>query len=292
MRVIESVEEFRAARRALPGRLAFVPTMGFLHEGHLALMRYARSQADHLAVSVFVNPTQFGPSEDLDVYPRDREGDIAKCASVGCDLMFFPPASQMYPDGRSQATFVEVEGLTAGLCGAARPGHFRGVTTVVTKLFNIVQPDVAVFGQKDYQQFAVLRQMARDLNMPIEVVSAPTVREPDGLAMSSRNVNLKASDRQAALSLSRGLRAAWQAWHQGARDAGVLEAIVRGTMEGAGARLDYVQAVDPTSLRPLDADPNPATEALIAVAGFVGAVRLIDNLRLDGELPSALQALA
>lgn len=291
MKVIETVDAFRTARRELGGRLAFVPTMGALHDGHLSLMRFAREHADHVVVSVFVNPTQFGPHEDLAVYPRDRDGDIAKCESAGCDLLFFPPAGQMYPDGRSQVTYVEVDGLTRGLCGGARPGHFRGVTTVVTKLFNIVQPDVAVFGQKDYQQFAVLRQMARDLNMPIEVLSAPTVREVDGLAMSSRNVNLTVHDRVAALSLSRGLIAAWEAWWAGVRDPLVLEAAVIARMNAAGVRVDYAHAVDPESLvRFAEVSTQPKT-AVLAVAGFVGAVRLIDNLRLDVELPEPLRGL-
>lgn len=291
MHVIESVDAFRAARRGLVGRVAFVPTMGALHEGHLSLMRFAREHADHLVVSVFVNPTQFGPNEDLAVYPRDRDGDIAKCEAMGCELMFFPPVGQMYPDGKSQATFVEVDCLTSGLCGAARPGHFRGVTTVVTKLFNIVQPDVAVFGQKDYQQFAVLRQMARDLNMPIEVISAPTVREADGLAMSSRNVNLRPDDRGAALSLSRGLMSAWQAWAAGERDPLALEATAVARMEEAGVRVDYAHVVDPQSLVRLAEVSAPAEAAVLAVAGFVGAVRLIDNLRLDAELPEGLRGL-
>ncbi|MEZ4460894.1 MAG: pantoate--beta-alanine ligase [bacterium] len=201
MLILETVEDFRAARRALGGTLAFVPTMGALHAGHVSLMHFGLEHANHLAVSIFINPTQFGPNEDLDVYPRDREGDIEKCRAAGCDLLFFPPVEQMYPDGASQLTHVDVDRLTSGLCGASRVGHFRGVTTVVTKLFNIVQPDVAVFGQKDYQQFAVLKQMARDLNMPIEVISAPTHREADGLAMSSRNRNLNPSDRGVALGL-------------------------------------------------------------------------------------------
>lgn len=287
MKVIETVAEFREARRQLPGALAFVPTMGALHSGHVSLMHFGMQHADHLAVSVFINPTQFGPNEDFDVYPQDRDGDIQKCLAAGCDLLFMPTALEMYTNGRSQLTYVEVPKISEGLCGAARKGHFRGVTTVVTKLFNIVQPDVAVFGQKDYQQFAVIRQMVRDLNMPIEVLSAPTAREEDGLAMSSRNRNLLEQDRPKALGLSAGLRRAWHAWNQGIRDAAQLEQIVRTEVTTAGVDIDYVTAVDPETLQPLVG--AGLTQCVVAVAGFIGNVRLIDNLRLDAPLPDALQ---
>ena len=190
----------------------------------------------------------------------------------------------MYPDGASQLTHVDVDRLTSGLCGASRVGHFRGVTTVVTKLFNIVQPDVAVFGQKDYQQFAVLKQMARDLNMPIEVISAPTHRESDGLAMSSRNRNLNPADRGVALGLSQGLKRAWELYQAGERDASRLEDATRTTMVQSGVRVDYVSCVDPLTLEPA-IQPQPM---LMAVAGFVGSVRLIDNMRLDAPLPLPL----
>jgi len=291
MQTLRTIEAFRAARSALVGKVALVPTMGALHSGHVGLMKHAQELADHVVVSIFVNPTQFGPNEDLDVYPRDEEGDLAKCEAAGCALVFMPPASEMYTNGQSQLTFVDMTRLTDGLCGASRSGHFRGVTTVVTKLFNIVQPDVAVFGQKDYQQFAVLRQMALDLNMPVDVVSMPTVREADGLAMSSRNRNLRPEERNRALSLSRGLIAAWHAWEEGERDPAVLQQLVRRTMSDAGVGVDYATAVDPVTLQRLvEADHSPET-ALIAVAGFFGNVRLIDNLRLDQPLPDALRDL-
>ncbi len=291
MQTLRTIQEFRSARAALVGKVALVPTMGALHSGHVGLIEHAQELADHVVVSIFVNPTQFGPNEDLDVYPRDEEGDLAKCEAAGCALVFMPPASEIYVNGRTQPTYVDMTQLTDGLCGASRSGHFRGVTTVVTKLFNIVQPDVAVFGQKDYQQFAVLRQMALDLNMPVDVVSMPTVREADGLAMSSRNRNLQPQERGKALSLSRGLIAAWNAWKAGERDPAILQQLVRKTMSDAGVGVDYVTAVDPVSLQRLvESDTLPET-ALIAVAGFFGNVRLIDNLRLDEPLPDSMRDL-
>jgi pantoate--beta-alanine ligase len=291
MQTLRTIDSFRAARSKLAGKVALVPTMGALHSGHVGLMEYAQELADHVVVSIFVNPTQFGPNEDLDVYPRDEEGDLAKCQAAGVALVFTPPPSEMYANGQSQLTFVDMTQLTDDLCGASRSGHFRGVTTVVTKLFNIMQPDIAVFGQKDYQQFAVLRQMALDLNMPVEVVSMTTVREADGLAMSSRNRNLRPEERQKALSLSRGLIAAWSAWDGGERDAEQLQRLVQKTMTDAGAKVDYATAVDPVTLQRLVGEETTPKTALIAAAGFIGNVRLIDNLRLDEPLPDALRDL-
>lgn len=291
MKVIDSIAEFRKARRALPGTVAFVPTMGYLHPGHLALMERARREADHLAVSIFVNPTQFAPGSDLDAYPRDPEGDRKKCEDAGCDLLFMPTPEMMYaPD---HATVVETEGLDQVLCGPSRPGHFRGVTTIVSKLFNIVAPDVAVFGQKDFQQLAIIRRMVRDLNFPIEIIGLPTVREADGLALSSRNKYLDAQERASATCLSRALAAAWHAYQGGERDAEKVLEVARNTLlESVSAQaIDYLECVDPLRLTRYEGDARQipdAQGAVLAMAVQVGKARLIDNLRLDGELPEAL----
>ena len=256
--------------------ISFVPTMGALHEGHLSLMRLVKESADdHLVVSVFVNPTQFGENEDLSSYPRDLERDAALCESVGCDILFCPSVDEMYGDAKTTVTVAE---LTDRLCGASRPGHFDGVTTVVTKLFNIVQPDVAVFGQKDYQQLATIRKMVVDLNFPIEIVGAPIVREPDGLALSSRNVRLTPAFRSDAVALSRGLFAARDAFVHGARDVVAIKRIVRDAIEKTGTlSIDYVDAVDPDTLLPLSGDADRVT---LLAAIFAGDVRLIDNITL------------
>ncbi len=288
MQTVRELDRFRQAREALEGRVAFVPTMGALHRGHLSLMELGLEHADHLIVSIFVNPTQFDRESDLSSYPRDEEGDLRKCRDVGASIVFIPDAETMYPDGDGQATRVIVEGLTDNLCGRTRPGHFDGVTTVVSKLFNIVRPDVSVFGQKDYQQLAVIRRMVSDLNFPIDVIGGPTAREEDGLAISSRNLNLGDEDRKRGLSLSRGLREAWQQYAAGERDAAVLEATVRTVMEDAGIRVDYAECVDPDDLRRLARVTDDG--AVLAVAGFAGDVRLIDNVRLDRPLPDELRA--
>lgn len=292
MDVIDSIDEFRRARAALPGSVGFVPTMGYLHEGHLELMRAANERVDHLVVSIFVNPTQFGPGEDLDAYPRDPEGDRAKCEQLGCELLFMPTPTMMYASDHS--TIVEVGGLDEVLCGPERPGHFRGVTTVVSKLFNIVQPDVAVFGQKDYQQLAIVRRMVRDLNFPVEVVGVSTVRREDGLAISSRNKYLDAQQRQDARCLSQALRRAWQAYQDGERDAEELVDLARRrlleTVEADA--IDYVQCVHPQTLEPYAGSTrriDPDDGAVVAMAVQVGRARLIDNLRLDRPLPDALR---
>ena len=292
MKVIDSIEEFRAARRALTGTVALVPTMGYLHAGHLRLMQRARQEADHLAVSIFVNPTQFAPGSDLDAYPRDPEGDRQKCADAGCQLLFMPTPETIYtPD---HATFVEVESLDQTLCGPKRPGHFRGVTTIVGKLFNIVSPDVAVFGQKDFQQLAIIRQMVRDLNFPVEIISLPTVREADGLALSSRNKYLDPEDRTRATCLSRALAAAWHAYQGGERDGEALVALGRKVLCETVALedIDYIECVDPLRLTRFAGDEaqiSDARGAVLAMAVQVGKARLIDNLRLDGGLPEALR---
>lgn len=266
--------------------------MGALHEGHQSLMKLARKDCDHLVVSIFVNPTQFAPNEDLDIYPRDRAGDLAKCDEVGVDFVFFPDVDSMYPEGDSdQPTVVDVRGLTQYLCGASRPTHFRGVSTVVTKLFNIVRPDLAVFGQKDYQQLAVIRQMTRDLNFDIDIVGGPTHREDDGLALSSRNRNIPRGTRGSALALSRGLGLAWAAFRDGTRDPEVLEAIARERIASSQeARVDYVECVHPDNLVPLREVGLIGEEgAVLACAAYLGPVRLIDNIRLDEPLPPAIE---
>jgi pantoate--beta-alanine ligase len=263
-------------------RIALVPTMGYLHEGHVSLLREARRRADEggrrgLAVaSIFVNPTQFGPSEDLSRYPRDLEGDLAKCAAAGVDRVLAPADPRaMFPPGHE--TWVTVERASEGLCGGSRPGHFRGVATVVAKLLNLTRPHVALFGEKDFQQLAVIRAMVRDLFMGVEIAGMPIVRDADGLALSSRNAYLSAADRPRALSLSRALIAARDAAARGERDAEALRARARARIAAAGARVDYVEIVDPRTLAPV-ARAEPGSQML--VAAFVAATRLIDNVTL------------
>lgn len=252
--------------------LALVPTMGFLHEGHLSLIREGRERADVCAASIFVNPTQFGPSEDLSSYPRDERGDVEKCEQAGATLVWAPEQREVYPEGFQ--TFVEVTEMTRRWCGAARPGHFRGVTTVVSKLFNVFRPDVAVFGEKDFQQLHVVRRMARDLGFETEVVGMPIVREPDGLAMSSRNAYLSPDERRRALALSRAWRTAAHAHANGERSAERLVEAARAELRACEAREDYVALVDPATLEPVERIERPARMLL---AAFVGKTRLIDN---------------
>ena len=253
-------------------RIAVVPTMGALHAGHLELMKAARARADVVILTIFVNPTQFGPNEDLAKYPRDEAGDLAK-AKPYIDLAFCPEASAMYPAGAQ--TYVEVRELQKPLCGASRPGHFAGVTTVVTKLFHATLPHLAVFGEKDYQQLAIIRRMTRDLDFAIEIASCPIVRESDGLALSSRNAYLSAEQRVAALSLSRGLAAAEALAKAGEKSATKILAAARAPIEAEKlARIDYVELRDADELTPVDALDR---KAVLAMAVFVGATRLIDN---------------
>ncbi|MFU8806866.1 MAG: pantoate--beta-alanine ligase, partial [Bradymonadaceae bacterium] len=290
MQVFDSIRAFREARARLEGTVAFVPTMGFLHEGHLEMMREGLKGCDHLVVSIFVNPTQFGPNEDFERYPRDPAGDRAKCASVGCELLLMPEAGELY--GPTHATTVSVSGLTDVLCGLTRPGHFDGVATIVTKLFNIVRPDVAIFGDKDYQQLAIIRQMVTDLDIDVEIVGYPIVREPDGLAKSSRNRGLSEEDRRRALSLSCGLISAHWAYSDGERNATRLVSLVAAQIpEHPEVRVDYITCVDPESLRPYgEGNEIIADEdgAQLAVAAYFGNTRLIDNIRLDDPLPELL----
>ncbi len=278
---IAAVRERVRAWRREGHRVGFVPTMGALHAGHCSLVEAAGRDCARVIASVFVNPTQFGPTEDLSKYPRDLAGDMGKLAAAGCHALFTTTPDEMYPPGF--ATWVTVEGLTDGLCGRSRPGHFRGVTTVVTKLFNVVQPDDAYFGEKDRQQLQVLRRMAQDLDLPVRVHGCPIVREPDGLAMSSRNLYLSPDDRARAVALSRGLRVARAAYASGERRPAELERLVREALDGVQARVDYVEVVD---LATMKSTPAASDDTVIAVAAFVGATRLIDNHRLGDPFPS------
>lgn len=276
MKAIHDIEGMRAwSRKARDEgkRLAFVPTMGALHEGHLSLMREGLRRADALAISIYVNPVQFGPGEDGDEYPRALEEDLRKAEEVGVDAVFLPTDGIIYPDGYQ--TFVTVEGVTKPLCGASRPAHFRGVTTVVAKLLNIVGPDLAVFGEKDFQQLVAIRRMVGDLDMPVEIVGSPIVREPDGLAMSSRNSYLSPAQREAATSLFKSLGAAEQSIVAGETDARTILRKVRETIEShEQMRIDYVKIVDAETLEDMNEFRRPA---LLALAAFAGTTRLIDN---------------
>ncbi len=282
--VLKSPLDLRKACDAARARgldVGFVPTMGALHAGHLALVKEARRRASFVVCSIFVNPTQFGPNEDLARYPRDLEGDVRKLEGV--DVVFAPEPEAMYVAG--ERTRVRVDDLTTHLCGADRPGHFEGVTTVVAKLFSLVGRSVAVFGKKDFQQLAVIRRMALDLFFPVEVVGHPIVREPDGLAMSSRNAYLSPEERQRALGLSRGLAAAARAFEQGERRAGALRKLALGAVEPIATSVDYVTVADPDAIQPFPDDVATPDRVLLAVACRVGATRLIDNIVL-GEDPS------
>jgi pantoate--beta-alanine ligase len=277
MHVVESVAEARRIRRELAGSWGLVPTMGYLHAGHVSLVERARSENDRVGVSIFVNPTQFAPTEDLAAYPRDLEHDLSLLRAAGTDLVWAPPAPEVYPTGFQ--TFVDVEEVTKPLEGAARPGHFRGVATVVAILFNVFQPDRAYFGQKDAQQVVVIRQMARDLAFPLEVVVCPTMREPDGLAMSSRNIYLTPEQRVAAPVLYRALCAARDAWHSGVRDGETLRRTMRAVLDAEPlARTDYVSASDPRTLHELG---DASRGALLSMAVRIGKARLIDNMLLE-----------
>jgi pantoate--beta-alanine ligase len=282
MRVIEHAAAMRGwadEMRRAGHRIGFVPTMGYLHEGHLALVREARRRTDVCAVSIFVNPLQFGPAEDLNRYPSDLERDQRQLIGEGVDALYLPRAQEMYPDGFQ--TDVSVTEVTRDLCGRSRPEHFGGVTTVVTKLFNAVRPDVAVFGEKDYQQLATIRRMVLDLDFGIEIVGAPIVREADGVAMSSRNAYLSAEERRAARCLSRALRAAQSSVRAGERSTDAVLTAVRSVLDGEPlARVDYAEIVDPSTISRID---SIAGAARLALAVQVGKTRLIDNVELAAE---------
>ncbi|MBI2437972.1 MAG: pantoate--beta-alanine ligase [Lentisphaerae bacterium] len=288
-------------------RIGLVPTMGFLHEGHLELVKLARAQSDVVVLSIFVNPTQFGPNEDFKKYPRDFERDRVLCETAGVDIIFNPSPEAMYPAapstslramaGRPAGYFVEVEPgfLARGLCGASRPGHFRGVLTVVAKLFNLTLPDVAVFGQKDAQQARLIEQMVRDLNFPIAIVRAPIIRERDGLAMSSRNAYLAAAERRAALCLVQALQTAEKLYREGERTAARITAAMKAGIDSVSAarracqafRMDYIAIVDLDTLQPVE---QLAAPVLVALAVYIGKTRLIDNLVLPDDGLSNLPA--
>jgi pantoate--beta-alanine ligase len=282
MKVIRKIEEMQKIAdeyRLADKKIGFVPTMGYLHEGHLSLMEAATEKSDVLAVSIFVNPTQFSPDEDLEEYPRDIERDEKRLAEIGCDVLFYPTEAMMYPSGYK--TYVIVEDITQKLCGTSRPTHFRGVTTVVTKLFNIIKPHVAVFGQKDAQQAIVIKKMVKDLNMDIEIVTAPIVREADGLAMSSRNIYLSEAEREDALSLNQSLNMVKQMIENGERDANLLKRKIQEMINvKSHTKIDYVSIVDTNNLEEVE---NISGEVLIALAVFVGKTRLIDNVMVDVE---------
>ncbi|PYV98748.1 MAG: pantoate--beta-alanine ligase [Acidobacteria bacterium] len=282
MQIFKTIQEMRAACSLAKGggqRLGLVPTMGALHEGHLSLVRTAKAQCDAVAASIFVNPTQFGPNEDFAKYPRSFERDCEILEQEAVDLLFAPAVEEMYPQGMT--TWVTVEGLSDKLCGKARPGHFRGVTTVVAKLFQIVQPDAGFFGQKDAAQLAIIRRMVRDLNFAVEIVACPVVREPDGLAMSSRNAYLDPQQRRAAPVLYRSLLKIQEVFKRGEHRADKLIDSGKQTItEEHSVRLDYLEIVDPDTLDHAD---EISKTTLVAIAGYLGSTRLIDNIHLSTE---------
>ena len=279
MKLVQTVSEMRALGRSAKSsgkRLGLVPTMGALHAGHLSLVRAARAKSDVVAASIFVNPTQFGPNEDFARYPRNLEDDCAILEREGVHLVFTPSVEEMYPQG--SVTWVTVEGLSDRLCGKSRPGHFRGVTTVVAKLFHVIEPDFAFFGQKDAAQHAIIRHMVRDLHMPVSVEVCPIVREPDGLALSSRNAYLNPEERKSALVLHRSLLRVQRLYQSGDRDAATLISAAKNELStDATVRLDYFEIVNPDTLEP---QSQVEGKTLVAVAAFVGKTRLIDNVVL------------
>ncbi|SDA89201.1 pantothenate synthetase [Pseudomonas sp. NFACC15-1] len=286
MNTVKTVRELRAAVARARGegkRIAFVPTMGNLHSGHVALVTKAAQRADFVVASIFVNPLQFGAGEDLDKYPRTLAADQEKLLQAGCHLLFAPSVEEMYPDGMAGQTRVSVPQLSEGLCGASRPGHFEGVATVVSKLFNMVQPDIAVFGQKDFQQLAVIRALVHDLNMPIQIIGEPTVRAEDGLALSSRNGFLSPDQRAVAPVVYRVLSQIAEAIKQGRRDFPTLIGEQLKQLEAAGLRPDYLEIRHAKTLRPALSEDR---DLVILVAAFLGTTRLIDNLHLDLDTPA------
>ncbi len=286
MNTVKSVRELRAAiaqARAEGKQIAFVPTMGNLHAGHAALVSKATQRADFVIASIFVNPLQFGPSEDLGKYPRTLLADQEKLVNAGCHLLFTPDVEEMYPHGIDDQTRVSVPGVSEGLCGASRPGHFEGVATVVSKLFNMVQPDLAIFGQKDFQQLAVIRTLVRDLNMPIQIIGEPTVRAEDGLALSSRNGYLSSEQLNVAPLLYRSLEEMAAAIRAGERDYAKLVSAAQAQHTAAGFRPDYLEVRESNSLRPATADDR---QLVILLAAFIGSTRLIDNLAFELDIPT------
>jgi pantoate--beta-alanine ligase len=278
MRIVRTIARMKEIRGELGESVGFVPTMGYLHEGHLTLVRRARRENKSLVVSIFVNPAQFGPQEDFETYPRDSERDLTLLRGEETDVVFMPEAGEIYPADFN--SWVVVEGITEMLEGASRPGHFRGVATIVAKLLNIVQPAMAYFGQKDAQQVLVIKKMVSDLNMTPQIIVVPTVREPDGLAMSSRNIHLDREERQAALVLWESLNLAQQLWSDGEKYTDRIRQQMIAFIQGEPrARIDYVSIADAASLRELDEIDRPA---LVSLAVWIGKTRLIDNMILDG----------
>ena len=281
MNVVKTVADLRAAVTRARGegkRTGFVPTMGNLHAGHIALVKKAGQRADFVVASIFVNPLQFGPNEDLASYPRTLTTDQDKLFEAGCHLLFAPSVEEMYPHGQALQTIVRVPGVSEGLCGGSRPGHFDGVSTVVSKLFNMVLPDLAVFGQKDFQQLAVIRTMVRDLNMPVQIIGEPIVRAEDGLALSSRNGYLSADERATAPVLHRTLQQLAEAIRNGERDYSALLASGHQRLQTAGLRPDYLEVRNALDLSPVTADSR---ELVILAAAYLGKTRLLDNLLVD-----------
>jgi len=281
MTTVKTLRELRAAiaqARAEGKQIGFVPTMGNLHAGHVSLVEIAAQRADFVVASIFVNPLQFGAGEDLDKYPRTLAADREKLLAAGCHLLFHPDVEEIYPHGMGDQTRVSVPGVSEGLCGASRPGHFEGVATVVTKLFNMVQPDLAVFGEKDYQQLAVIRALVQDLNMPIQIIGAPTQRAEDGLALSSRNGYLSAEQRAVAPALYRGLQAVAEALRRGARDYQRLIEQAQAQQQAVGFVPDYLEIRNAVNLRPAQVDDR---YLVILTAAHLGNTRLIDNLVVE-----------
>lgn len=286
MNIVKTVRELRAAvahARSEDKRIGFVPTMGNLHDGHAALVEKASQRVDFVVASIFVNPLQFGPKEDLASYPRTLEADKERLLQAGCNLLFAPSVEEMYPHGLAGQTLVSVSGVSEGLCGASRPGHFDGVATVVCKLFNMVQPDLAIFGQKDFQQLAVIRTLVSDLNMPIQIIGEPTVRATDGLALSSRNGYLDAVQRSAAPAIYRTLSDMVNAIQAGAADYSKLITAGLAALQAAGFRPDYLEIRQADTLKAATAEDQ---QLVILVAAFVGSTRLIDNIAFTRTLPA------
>jgi pantoate--beta-alanine ligase len=283
MRIIKKIEKMQTVSNGLKQQgksIGFAPTMGFLHDGHLSLMKIIKPNCDELVVSIFVNPTQFGPGEDFNKYPRDFSRDEELCRNMGVDILFYPSQDEIYDE--PYLTFVEVNKLTETMCGLSRPGHFRGVTTIVCKLFNIIKPDIAIFGQKDYQQSLIIKQMVKDLNLDVRIITGPIVREPDGLAMSSRNRYLSKKKRQDALLIYQSLKMAEK---KVASKKYSVEEIKNRMLEkiqaGSSTRIDYIAIVDPETLEPLE---KIQAHMLIAMAVYVGKTRLIDNVLIENSM--------